>query len=182
MIEPWRKVSSAVQGDFKVFTVRKERRRSPRTGEEHDFFLLDCPNWVNVVALTPRREIIFVEQYRHGSDEVELEIPGGIIDPGDVSPLTAGCRELLEETGYQGRDAQLIGQVHPNPALMGNICYTVLTRNCEMVKAVELDITEDLATVLVPVDDVSELVRSGKIRHSLVVAALYHFSLLREKK
>ncbi len=182
MIQPWRQLSSRLLGDYRVFSVREARRVSPRTGQEHDFFVIDCSNWVNVVALTPDRQMILIEQFRHGSETVELEIPGGVMDAADASPEAAGGRELMEETGYEGDQPVLVGQVFPNPALMGNRCYTVLVRNCRLVKPVNWDEGEDLATKLVPMEQVPELVAAGQIRHSLVVAALYQFELWWKKK
>ena len=177
MIEPWRQLSSRPMGDFRVFSVRQERKLSPRTGAEHDFFIIDAPNWVNVIALTPDARVVFVEQYRHGSGTVELEIPGGIVDAADASPVATGCRELLEETGYQGEQQQIVGQVFPNPAIMSNVCFTVCARNCRYIKPVQFDNSEDLVTRLVPLAQVPELVASGQIRHALIVAALYQFDL-----
>jgi ADP-ribose pyrophosphatase len=177
MIEPWRTISSRSRGDFRVFSVREERRVSPRTGAILDFFIIDCSNWVNVIALTPDRRMVLIEQYRHGSNTVELEIPGGVMDPTDSSPVATGCRELVEETGFEGDEPQIVGQVFPNPAIMSNTCFTVLVRNCRLVKALQLDPGEDLVTRLVPVAEVPELVASGQIRHSLIVAALFQFDL-----
>jgi ADP-ribose pyrophosphatase len=177
MIQPWRQLSSRPLGNYRVFSVRQEFMVSPRTGREHDFFVIDCANWVNVVALTPERQVVLIEQFRHGSNTVELEIPGGIIDAADASPEAAGTRELAEETGYEGEPAVLVGEVFPNPAIMSNHCYTVLARNCRLVKPVQFDEGEDLATKLVPMEQVPELVAAGRIRHSLVVAALYQFDL-----
>jgi ADP-ribose pyrophosphatase len=177
MIEAWRKISSRRLGDFRVFSVRQEQRISPRSGAQLDFFIIDSSNWVNVIALTPDDQMVMIEQYRHGSETVELEIPGGIIDPEDTSPQAAACRELAEETGYEGEAPQIISQVFPNPAIMSNSCYTVLVRNCRMVKPLQLDQGEDLITRLVPVAQVPELVATGQIRHSLIVAALYAFDL-----
>jgi 8-oxo-dGTP pyrophosphatase MutT (NUDIX family) len=177
MIEPWRAISSRPLGDFRVFSVREERRKSPRTSAILDFFILDAANWVNVIALTPDGQMVLIEQYRHGSNTVELEIPGGVMDPTDLSPQATGCRELVEETGYAGDAPQIVGQVFPNPAIMSNTCYTVLLRDCRQIKPVQLDQGEDLATRLVPVAEVPELVASGLIRHSLIVAALYQFEL-----
>ena len=157
--------------------MREERRISPRTGAALDFIVLDASNWVNVIALTPDGQMILVEQYRHGSNTVELEIPGGVMDVTDASPAAAGVRELAEETGFVGENAQIVGQVYPNPAIMSNTCFTVLLRNCRQVQALTLDQGEDLATRLVPVAQVPELVASGQIRHSLVVAALFQFDL-----
>jgi ADP-ribose pyrophosphatase len=177
MIQPWRQLSSRPLGDYRVFSVRQERKVSPRTGLEHDFFVIDSSHWVNVVALTPERQMVLIEQYRHGSNTVELEIPGGVMDAADASPEAAGGRELAEETGYQGEAPVVVGQVFPNPAIMRNQCYTVLVRNCRLVKPVQLDAGEDLVTRLVPMAEVPELVASGRIRHALVVAALYQFDL-----
>jgi 8-oxo-dGTP pyrophosphatase MutT (NUDIX family) len=178
MPKPWRKLSSKTLGDFKIFRIHSDRLVSPRTGREHDFFVIESVNWVNVIALTPERQLVMIEQYRHGSGTVELEIPGGMIDARDASPEAAGVRELREETGYAGENPRLIGRVFPNPAIMSNTCFTVMVDNCCCLHPVEFDHGEDLTTCLVPVDEVSHLVASGRIKHSLVIAALYHFDLL----
>ncbi len=177
MIRPWRQLSSRPLGDYRIFSLREERKVSPRTGREHGFYIIDSSNWVNVVALTPEREMILIEQYRHGSNTVELEIPGGMMDAADASPEAAGERELAEETGYQGEQPVIVGEVFPNPAIQTNHCYTVLVRNCRPAKPVQWDAGEDLLTKLVPMEQAPELVASGRIRHALVVAALYQFDL-----
>jgi ADP-ribose pyrophosphatase len=177
MIRPWRQLSSRPLGNYRVFSVREDRKVSPRTGRAHDFFVIDASHWVNVVALTTEKQMILIEQYRHGSNTVELEIPGGVMDPADASPEAAGSRELAEETGYEGEPPIRVGNVFPNPAIMNNRCHTVLVRNCRFARPVQLDEGEDLATTLVPMVQVPELVASGRIRHSLVVAALYQFEL-----
>jgi ADP-ribose pyrophosphatase len=178
-IKPWEKLSSRRVGDFRVFTVRSDVKVSPRTGRQHDFYVIESVNWVNVIALTKAGQLVMIDQYRHGSNTVELEIPGGMMDPEDASPLEAGLRELREETGYEGTQAEVIGQIYANPAIMSNICYTVLVRDCELKHAIQLDHGEDLATVLVDLAEIPKLVRSGKIGHSLVAVALYHFDLWR---
>jgi NUDIX domain. len=123
-----------------------------------------------------------IEQYRHGSGTVELEIPGGMIDSKDASPEAAGLRELREETGYEGEEPRRIGEVFPNPAIMSNTCFTILVENCHCVHPVEFDHGEDLITRLVPVSDIPQLVASGTIRHSLVVVGLYYFELWQRSK
>jgi 8-oxo-dGTP pyrophosphatase MutT (NUDIX family) len=120
-----------------------------------------------------------IDQYRHGSNTIELEAPGGMIDPGDPSPLAAGLRELREETGFEGGPARIIGECFPNPAIQTNVCYTVLVENCRLASAVKFDQTEDILTRLVPVAEIPALVASGKIRHALVLVALYYFDLAR---
>ena len=180
--EKWKKVGSELRGDFRIFTIRADHVISPRTGRQHEVFVLDSVDWVNVIAVTPDEQLVMVEQYRHGSDTVELEIPGGMMDVGDASPEATGARELREETGYAGGKARLIGEIFPNPAIMSNRCYTVLIENCRCVDTVKFDDGEDLVTRLVPVADIPGLVAKGRIRHSLVVVGLYYFELHRRER
>lgn len=177
MIKPWKKVGSTPIGDFRIFKLRSDRSISPRTGKEHDFFVLDCPGWVNVIAVTPDQNLVMVDQFRHGSNTVELEIPGGVMDAGETDPVATGVRELREETGYEGENARVLGKILANPAILTNTCYTVLIENCRLKHELQLDCGEDLATRLVPVADIPRLVAEEKIQHSLVVVALYHFDL-----
>ena len=178
-IKPWQKVSSRQFANYRFFNIRYDVKVSPRTGREHDFYVIEAVNWVHVIALTPQGKLVMIEQYRHGSDTVELELAGGMIDPKDASPLEAGLRELREETGYEGGRAEMIGKIYANPAIMNNICYTVLVRDCELKYKPELDQGEDVHTTLVDVDQIASLVKHGRIGHSLVVVGLYHFDLWR---
>jgi ADP-ribose pyrophosphatase len=177
MIKPWPKIGAKSVGDYRIFTIRSDQRVSPRTGETHDFFVIDCPDWVNVIAITPDHQLVMVEQFRHGSDTVELEIPGGMMDPHETDPVATGIRELREETGYEGREARLLARIFPNPAIMSNTCYTVLVPDCRLEHPTAFDHAEDLITRLVPVAHLPQLVAEQKIQHSLVVVALYHFDL-----
>jgi len=177
MIKPWKKVRSTPAGDFRIFKIRTDTSVNPRTGTEHDFFVLDCVHWVNVIALTPDQKLVMVQQFRHGSNTVELEIPGGMMDPHETDPVATAVRELREETGYVGEKARLLGQVHSNPAILSNVTYTVLIENCRLAHGVEFDHAEDLETLLMPVAEIPKLVAEEKIGHSLVVVALYHFDL-----
>ena len=174
-IKPWEKVSSKPVGNFRVFSIRSDLKISPRPGREHDFYVIEAVNWVHVVALTRDGKLVMIEQYRHGSETIELELAGGMIDPTDISPLEAGLRELREETGYEGTQAEVIGQIYANPAIMNNICYTVLVRDCESKHAPQLDHGEDVAVTLVDPSEIPRLIQQGRIGHSLVVVGLYHF-------
>jgi 8-oxo-dGTP pyrophosphatase MutT (NUDIX family) len=179
MIRPWPTLGSRRVGDFRIFTVRSDEKISPRTGQKHDFFIIECVDWVNVLAVTPDDQLVMVEQFRHGSNTVELEIPGGIMDASETSPVETGVRELREETGYTGRNARVLGKVFANPAIMTNTCHTVIIEDCTLQHAVQFDSGEDLITRLVPIAEVPQLVATGKMGHPLVVVALYHFDLWR---
>jgi 8-oxo-dGTP pyrophosphatase MutT (NUDIX family) len=177
MIQPWKKIRSFPIGDFRIFRLRSDVKISPRTGKEHDYYVLESVNWVNVIALTPDQRLVMIEQYRHGSDTVELEIPGGMMDAGETDPVTTAVRELREETGYEGENGRLLGRIWSNPAILSNKTFTVLIENCRLKHAVDWDHGEDLVTQLVPVSEIPRLVAGEKIGHSLVVVALYHFDL-----
>ena len=177
MSRPWKKVSTKQIGDFRIFKLRSDTFISPRTEKEHDFYVLESVNWVNIIALTPDQQLVMVEQYRFGSNTVELEVPGGMMDPGETDPVATAVRELREETGYEGKNARVLGRIHANPAILNNTCYTVLVENCQLKHPVSFDQGEDLITRLVPSKEIPKLVADEKIGHSLVVVALYHFDL-----
>ena len=178
-LKHWQQVGSKQVGEFRIFKIRSDEKISPRTGKLCDFFVLESVDWVNVIAVTPRDELVMVEQYRHGSNTVELEIPGGIMDAHESDPVATGVRELREETGHEGSNARALGWVYANPAIMNNRSHFILVEHCEHRHECEFDHGEDIVTRLVPWREIPELIRTGKIRHPLVVTALYHYDLLR---
>ncbi len=172
--KPWTIVSSHCDKSYRVFNLRTDQACSPRTNRIHDFFILESSAWVNIIPLTPGDEVVLVQQYRHGTRSVTLEIPGGLIDPSD-SPEGAARRELLEETGYRDESLISLGAVHPNPAIQSNLCYTFLARNVYPAAKQNQDEREDIEVVIRPLSDIPRLIREGTITHSLVIVAFYRF-------
>jgi 8-oxo-dGTP pyrophosphatase MutT (NUDIX family) len=172
--KPWDLVSSRRKEDFLIFGLRIDRAVSPRTGAAHDFYVLESNSWVNVIPLTPEGDMVLIRQYRHGTREVTLEIPGGLVENGD-SPEEAARRELREETGYDAGEIIDLGFVHPNPAFLNNRCYTYIARDARRTGLQAQDEKEDIEILLKPVAEVPVLVREGAITHSLVLAAFYRF-------
>jgi 8-oxo-dGTP pyrophosphatase MutT (NUDIX family) len=176
MIKKWDIIRSERLNSYRIFSTRKDISLSPVTGKDHDFYVIEAPDWINVVPITPHGELVLIKQYRHGIKSPTLEIPGGMVDPGET-PLEAAKRELLEETGYASDDWLCIGRVHPNPAIQDNTCYTFLARGVRRVQEPRFDGTEDIASLLIPVQDMHRLVSEGKITHSLVISAFYLYHL-----
>ena len=173
-IRPWKLISSKKDNSFRIFDLRIDRAISPRTKKEHDFYVLESTDWVNVIPLTGKEDVVLVRQYRHGIGQVTLEIPGGLVEQGD-SPAETARRELIEETGYRASEMVLIGSVHANPAFMNNICYTYLARDVSLSGAQEQDEKEDIEIIVKPLKEIPRLIRDGKITHSLILAAFYRF-------
>jgi 8-oxo-dGTP pyrophosphatase MutT (NUDIX family) len=176
---PWKRLESETVYTCKVFSLRRDRSRSPRTGNDHDFFVLDAGDWVNIVPIRSDGRVVLIRQYRHGVADFTLEVPGGMVDATDPSPLAAARREMIEETGYDSEDVIALGQIHPNPAIQGNRCHTFLARDVERRFEPSFDTTEETEVELVPLAEIPGLVRSGRISHALVVVAFYWHDLLR---
>ena len=146
----WEPLRSEIVCRCRIFSVRRDNSRSVTTGQEHDFFVIETADWVNVVPLTPDREVVMVRQFRHGIRALTLEVPAGIIDPTDASPVVAAARELREETGYAADRLEPLGVVHPNPAIMNNQCHIFVAHDVTRVGAPQWDGTEELEVMTVP--------------------------------
>lgn len=167
----WVREGERVLATTRVLELRSVHFRHPVWGTERDFVVAHTPDWVNVVALTPGGLLVLVRQFRFGSDGFSLEVPGGVIEAGE-DPVAAGVRELSEETGYRGGSARLLGSVHPNPAIMDNRCHVVLVDGAAPAGPVKWDHDEEIEVSTAPVADVLAWARSGRITHSLTIAAL----------
>jgi ADP-ribose pyrophosphatase len=174
MRQSWKYLHSKIIQSCHVFSIKSERYRSPRSGQEHDFYVIDSIDWVNIIPLTSDEKVILVKQFRFGTKDFSLEIPGGMLDDGEP-PAQAARRELLEETGYAGDEPILLGMVHPNPAIHTNRCYSYLIRNVTFSNPPQQDSTEDIEVKIVPLAEIPRLIRDGQITHALVIAAFYWY-------
>lgn len=154
------------------------RCRSPRTGQAHDFYVIDFPNWVQIVPITPENQVVMIRQYRHGCGRIFLELPGGLIDGDDCSPKETAKRELLEETGYRAKDLVLLARTYPQPAVLTHSGFTYVATGVERVAEPMLDAAEDIEVCLIDLQRVPEMIKRGEINHGQTVMGLSVYFLL----
>ena len=169
----WRLGARHPGNDYAVFTTAFVDGEHPQTGVKKRFSLIDTADWVNIIALTEDRRVVLVRQYRVGANGVCLEIPGGMVDPGET-PAAAAARELLEETGYSAAQWKQIGRVSPNPALQTNSLYTFLATGAERTAAQHLDGSEVIDVEHATLAECRTAIADGRIDHALVIAAFAH--------
>jgi 8-oxo-dGTP pyrophosphatase MutT (NUDIX family) len=158
----------------RVLEVWSRRYARPGRSDEREFVVAKAPDWVNVLAVTPDGRLVLVKQFRHGIDGFSLEIPGGVVEPGE-DPVAAGVRELREETGFAGPGAQLLASVHPNPAVQNNRCHVVLVKGAVPSGPTDWDPDEEIEVSTMAVGEVFDAARAGRISHSLTIASLFQF-------
>ncbi len=173
-IHKWRRVRDELAGHYRIFDVHRVELEDGAGRDRGHAFITRANDWCNVIAVTPGDEIVFVWQYRFGTDALSLEIPGGVIDKGEA-PEHAATRELLEETGYEAERVEPLVVVEPNPAIQNNRCYTFVAKSARPTAETRFDPMEELETALLPASRVPELLDSGQVTHSLVHGALEAF-------
>ena len=170
MIRPWPLLASERIFDAGLFQVARDRARSPRTGAEHDFYVVSMADWVMVVALTKEGKLVLVRQYRHGSREAGLEVPGGLHERGGTAE--AAARELTEETGYGGGTWLFLGELRPQPALLSNRAWIYLAKELELRAEPGPDAGEDIEVVLLAPEKIPACIVSLQMNNAMTVAPL----------
>lgn len=170
----WQKLARRSLAVTRILELTLTGFRHPLRQTEREFVVIDAPDWVNVVALTVDHQLVLVRQFRYGSNDFSLEVPGGVVDPGE-DPVAAGVRELGEETGFTGGPAIRLGTVHPNPAMQSNRCHLILVPEARRSATLAWDPDEEFEILTVPVEDAYARAYRGEITHALTLDALLLF-------
>lgn len=173
-LKRWRELRRERIVDCRVFDVERSVAESPVDGSEHDYFRVVSGDWVQIIPVTDAGDVVMVRQYRHGSSSFVLEVPGGIVDPGE-DPAVAAARECLEESGYQVGTPQPIGSLNPNPAIHMHRLHSFYATGATKVAEIQNTTTEYTEVELVPLASLPDRLRAGDIDHSLVAATLWRF-------
>ena len=173
-IKKWK----TLQSDYLIkrpwLTARRDKVELPNGKVFDEFYVLEFPDWVNVIAEDREGNILLEHQWRHAAGEVSTEICAGVIERGEV-PLDAAKRELLEETGYSGGKWTNIMTIMPNPGLMTNRCHCFLATGVERVSGQHLDESEDIEVIPTPRSEVLAMLQAGEFRQALMVAPLWKY-------
>jgi ADP-ribose diphosphatase len=173
-IQPWRTLTRKVTFRCRVFSVEQSSSVSPTDGSKHDFFRIGSVDWAQIVPVTRDGEIVMIRQFRHGSENITLECPGGLVDEGE-EPAATAARECLEETGYRAASVQALSVVNPNPALFSNRLHAFYALDVEQMAAPQNHATEHTEVVRVPIAQLPALLRNDAIEHALIIGTLWRF-------
>ena len=154
-------------------TLRVDKLELPNGNIKDEYYVLEYPTWVNMVAITEDGNVLFVKQYRHGADQIMVELPAGVVED-DEEPEIAARRELLEETGYAFDKIEYICELFANPATSGNLTYTYLLTGGKKVQEQDLDSSEDIEVVEMTIEEAKKFLFDNKIGQALHSSALFY--------
>lgn len=172
-LRKWKILKSKMVLDNPWCRVRQDEIELPNGKIIDDYFVSIKPDVAMVLPITNNRQIIFVRQYRHAVGEFFLELPAGNFDPTKESAEAAAIRELREETGYIPQEFRKIGTLYDKPSKDTNEIHLFLAENMSKVGEQQLDITEEIEVVFIPVESVLEKIIQGEISVAGTVAALF---------
>lgn len=172
-MEKWKTIDSKYIIQRPWATLRVDKLEMPNGNIKEEYYVLEYPTWVNMVALTEDNQLIFVKQYRHGAGRIMVELPAGVVEENE-DPEIAARRELLEETGYAFDDISYVCELFANPATSGNITYTYLLTGGRKVQEQDLDPSEDIEVVLMDLEEAKQFLFDNKIGQALHSSALFY--------
>lgn len=176
-MEKWKIIESKYLIRRPWLTARVDTVELPNGVVHPEYYVLEYPTWVNIIAITKDQQFVMVQQYRHGLADIFTELVAGVIEKGE-EPLQAAKRELLEETGYGKGDWKLFTILSANPGTMTNLTYTFLATNVEPVTTQHLDETEDINVRLLSSTEVKAMLINNDIKQSLMAAPLWKYFAL----
>lgn len=177
MVPIWETISTKELSDLKIFKAELVTRRHSVLNKQSDFVVLNSRNWANVIPITKNGEILLIEQFRQGSNSITIEIPGGLVEDGE-DPQIAARRECIEETGYSSpNELVFLGVSQPNPAFLNNKCFTFAWFDLENNMKQKFDENEEIVVMPTRIEDVKQMIKEGKINHSIILTAFLFFFL-----
>ena len=173
-IKEWKVLESEYLVRRPWLTARRDRLELPDGRIIPEYYVLEYPNWVNVIAITKDGQFVMERQYRHAARKISLELPCGVMEEGET-PLEAAQRELLEETGFGGGQWKKLMELSPNPSAMSNTTHCFSAIGVEKIAEQHLDETEELSVLFMTKEEVKRMLNENQICQALMVAPLYKY-------
>lgn len=178
----WKVIKSEYLHKRPWLTVRQESLEMPDGTIVPEYYVLEYPNWVNVIAITNEGKFILVKQYRPGIRETCIELCAGVCEKEDASPLVSAQRELMEETGYGGGTWKEFMRIAPNASAANNFSYCFIAENVEKLGNQMLDESEELTVHLYSFEELKKFLEEGEIIQATMVAPLWKFMTMYAQK
>lgn len=172
MLQVWQTLDTTVQYEKYWFSVHTQKVQLPNGKILDPYFVVNVPDWTNIIIATKNEELIMVKQYRQAAQAFTIEPAGGLIDKGET-PLQAAIREMQEETGYTSNEMIFLSEVYSNPALQPTKAYFYLAKNAEPKGAKNFDEFEDIELVLLPKQQVLSMLQNNEFTNGVQVGAIY---------
>ena len=172
-LSPWKTIKTKKLIEDKWLTLRADMCETERGVIVDPFYVVECTDWVEIVAFDDNENILLIQQYRHGARKISTEIPSGAMESGDDSPIAAAQRELLEETGCTADRFEHVGWLHPNPARQNNRNHCILAMGTRVIQEPKPDLTEDIRFEFVPLKTLIELIEKGTFFQALHISSLF---------
>ena len=179
-IQKWETLKSEYLFQRPWLTARRDTVRLPDGRTNPEYYVLEYPDWINVIALTTEGDFVMVEQYRHGLGDVFTELVAGVIEPRET-PIEAARRELLEESGYGGGDWEQFMVISQNPSCSNNLTYCFIAKGVVKISGQHLDANEDIAVRILKEEEVYALLRDDKMKQALMAAPLWKYFALKSR-
>ena len=172
----WTEESRKPVFECKIFSVCESYCKSPADphGLPLNFSVIEAKDWAIVIPVieTPNgKQFLMVWQWRHGSQCLSLEFPGGVFEPGE-NPQEAAARELYEETGYKPNKIKKLGEFSPNPAIMSNKVHFFLAEDLYNTGKQNLDKDEFVEIEIINTEEVIQGMGKAPYVHALMGTAL----------
>ncbi len=177
-MEKWKTLNSEYLFNRPWLTARRDKVQLPSGEINDEYYVLEYPSWVNVIALTDEGQFVMVQQYRHGLGEIFIELVAGVVEDGEA-PLEAAKRELEEETGFGGGEWELLTVISANPGSQNNLSYSFVARGVKPITAQHLDRTEDVEVKLLSESEVFAMLCDDRVKQALMAAPLWKYFCLK---
>ena len=167
----WKRKNRKTIYKTEYLTLYEDEVELPNGIVKEKYSMIELPDIVVIVATDDQGNVLTLNEYKYGMDKVTRVFPAGHMDEGET-PLEAGKRELLEETGYGEGEFTYIGVAHEFPTKIDGHTHVVRAKNVQKIKSQHLDSDEEVEIKVVTTDELKNEVARNDWQTSAALCAL----------